>query len=94
MSMLAVIGAGVAGLAIPALLLALVAKFVVRRLYFPESAWSDLTPRNALERRKEHESVALSMLAYLYAASQRLGAALFFGGLVLFLAGYLPWRFG
>jgi hypothetical protein len=94
MNVLALIGAGVAGFAIPALLVALVAKFAVRRLYFPEATWSDLTPRKALQRRKERDTAALSALVYLYALSQRIGAGLFFAGLVLFLAGYLPWRFG
>ena len=94
MSMLAVIGAGAAGFAILALLIALVAKFAIRRLYFPAVSWGDLTPRKALERRKERASAVLAVLAYLYALSQWAGATLFFGGLVLFLAGYLPWRFG
>ena len=94
MSLLAVLGAGVAGFAIPLLLVALIAKYVVRKLYFPETTWPDLTPRKALARRKERESAGLLVLAYLYAVSQRVGAFLLFGGLVLFLAGYLPGRFG
>jgi hypothetical protein len=94
MNLLALIGAALAACAIPVFLVGLLAKVAVLRLYFPDSSWSELTPRRAMQRRREGIGAALSSLAYLYALSQRLGAGLFFSGLVLFLAGYLPGRFG
>jgi hypothetical protein len=94
MKALIVLGGVLAGLAIPSLLLAVLAKFAALRLYFPGVRWAELTPREALARSKQLSSALAAGVVYLYALAQWIGAGLFFAGLLLFLCGYVPSRFG
>lgn len=74
--------------------MALLAKYVALRWCFPGVAWAELTPREALTRSKKLKGVLTVGVASVYVLAHRIGAGLFFAGVILFLVGYLPLRFG